>query len=258
MGKNKKKRQESPPSGPDESRKGPSRQRSPSEDEDNHRRPASPKPVGRTIADILGNITRKWEIEVQTHLPLHLDNCEECSRFVQHVVDYSKGGLDGFVDLQRRHWIDELDRMFQSAHDDGYDKAAAKAKVRESSLMTTIEDLRTRVLDLERGQSFAPPMMESTPPPTKKEQKRARPPSMEEQFLEGERPSEGKRPKSSKESSQEPRAPKPAPKPSSKGKGKRKQSSDSESGKKVRKRTMYNTSSGSSTMTQRKKKRSEH
>ena len=68
---------------------------------------------------------------------------------------------------------------------------------------------------------------------------------MEEQFLEGERLSEGKRPKSSKESSQEPRAPKPATKPSSKGKGKRRQSSDSGSGKKVQKHTMYNTSLGS-------------
>ncbi len=112
--------------GPDESQKGPPRDSTPLEGESSPRCSASPNLARLSIADILGNVSKCWEIEVSTHLPLHLEWCHECNRFVQHVADCCKGGLDSFIKIQKDHWIKELDNVFLNAFDDGYNKAMDK------------------------------------------------------------------------------------------------------------------------------------
>jgi hypothetical protein len=239
-----------PTRGPDESRKGPLRGTTPHEGESSPRRSASPNLAQMNVADILGNVGRRWEIEANTHMPLHLERCLECNRFVQHIADCSKGGLDQIIKVQRDHWIRELDNVFQNAYDDGYDRAMEKAKAREDEFKETIEDLHRRIQTLEQGGSrpelsnVQPMNISPRIPPVRKEQKRARPTSFDDPTKMGENPVQGKRPRASGIIIKERTVPKRQDPP--KGKGKQRASTAEEDEElPVQKRTMYDTSSES-------------
>jgi hypothetical protein len=169
-------------SGPDDSRKGPLRGSTPPESESSSRRPASSQLARLNVADILGNVGRRWEIEANTHLPLHLERCLECNRFVQHIADCSKGGLDQLIKVQRDHWIKELEDEFQRVYDDGYDKAMEESRAREDGLRETIKDLRRTILNQEQGTTHS----------TKIE---SQPTNTEGQVKKGENPLQGIKPK---------------------------------------------------------------
>ena len=136
----------------------------------------SPKLACFSIANILGNVGKCWEIEVSTHLPLHLEQCHKCNRFVQHITDCCKGSLDSFVKIQKDHWIKELDNVFLNVFNNGYDKAMNKNRARENELMNTIGDLCKRIQDLEQDSTHSAhpdvqPMDVSTPPRSHREHK---------------------------------------------------------------------------------------
>jgi hypothetical protein len=144
--------------GRDESRKEPLRGSMPPEGKSSLRCSVSTNLACLSIADILGNVRRCWEVEASTHMPLHLEQCHECNRFVQHVADCSKGGLDQLIKVQRDHWIKELEDESQNVYDDGYDRAMEESRACEVELREMIKDLCRTILNQEQEITCSTPI----------------------------------------------------------------------------------------------------
>ena len=197
--------------GPDESRKGPRKDSKPLQsDSSSLRQSPSPDLSAMRVDDILRSVRRRWEIQQRLHLPLHLDGCMDCKCFAYHVADCCRGGLEQFNQIQRNHWIQELEHELDCVYEEGYDKARDKALACKRELQKQIEDLGRKIQDLEIEQDNScsdnthheradvRPMAISPPPPLpRQEHKRTHPLSFDDQTKMGENPSKGKKPKAS-------------------------------------------------------------
>ena len=120
------------------------------EGESSPRCPASPDLARFSVAKMLVKTGKRWEIDATMHLPLHLEWCSECNRFVKHVVDCCQSGFESLIKTQKDHWMEELHHIALNAYDDGYDVAKKKKRAREDELEDRIEDLCERIQVLER------------------------------------------------------------------------------------------------------------
>ena len=102
-------------------------------------------------ADIFSQMRPEWQIEPKSHLPLHLSNCSDCTRFAQHVKSETSGGaLEIFNQKQRHHWREILDREIEDRCLDAYRRGQRDNDDEMSKLKDDLAWYRRRVENLER------------------------------------------------------------------------------------------------------------
>ena len=104
-----------------------------------------PVTTASTINNVLSQVLPPWEIHKKTHLPLHLEGCNECLSFTRHFAQNNQGST--FVLLfekMRHHWENVLDDDFQCAYQD----RCRKADIKRWELEDHLEEYKQCMQDL--------------------------------------------------------------------------------------------------------------